>query len=117
MSKLLPTLLAALAGTTAAAASAAPQPATPIQPSGPAPSLPAFVGKPAVAKPLPRIPAAWHNPLTAPNPLSGVHTDAWQSDAYTQYSGPVGLKPNTPSNAIGRDRISLTFDSKGRIVA
>src|SRR3954452_21480324 len=117
MSKLLPTLLAALAGTTAAAASAAPQPATPIQPSGPAPSLPAFVGKPAVAKPLPGIPAAWHNPLMAPNPLSGVHNDAWQSDAYTQYSGPLGRSPKTLSNAISRVCISITFDSKGRIVA
>src|SRR3954453_8750179 len=114
MSKLLPPLLAAPAGTTAAA-SAAPQPATPIQPSGPAPSLPAFVGKPAVAKPLPGVPAAWHNPLMAPNPLSGVHNDAWQSDAYTQYGGPLGMKPKTPSNAVGRHCISLTFHSKSPI--
>src|SRR3954454_15451868 len=116
MPKLLLTLIAALAATSAVAV-AAPQPATPIQTSGPAPSLPAFIGHPAAAHALPGIPAAWRNPLMAPNPLSGVHNDAWQSDAYTQYGGPLGQSPKTLSNAIKRVCISITFDSKGRIVA
>src|SRR5690242_14267982 len=118
MTKLLPiTVVAAFAALTAAAG-AAPQPATPIQPSGEKPTLPAFIGKPAVAKAFPGVvPPAWRNPFMAPNPLSGVHNDAWQSDAYTQYGGPLGIKPKTLSNAIGRVCISITFDSKGRIVA
>jgi len=116
MTKLITTLLVAFAGT-AAVANAAPQPAKPIAPSGPAPSLPAFIGKPATAHALPGVPAAWRNPFMAPNPLSGIHNDAWQSDAYTQYGGPLGNKPQTLSNAIGRICISITFDSKGRIVA
>src|SRR3954447_17482563 len=117
MTKLLPTLAAAAFAATAAVAAAAPQPTTPIATSGPAPSLPAFIGAPATAKPVKGVPAAWRNPFMAPNPLSGVHNDAWQSDSYTQYGGPLGRSPKTLSNAISRVCISITFDSKGRIVA
>src|SRR5689334_18940942 len=116
-SKLLPlaTLVAALAGTCTAAAQVGP--ATPIATSGPAPSTPSFIGHPATAKVFPGVPAAWQNPLMARNPLSGVHNDAWQSDSYTQYGGPLGMSPQVLSNAIGRVCISITFDKQGRIIA
>src|SRR3954447_9787871 len=118
MKKLLPfatTLIAAIAG--APAASAQVGPASPIPNSGPEPSTPKFIGHVAKAKPFPGVPPAWQNPLMARNPLSGVHNDAWQSDSYTQYGGPLGKSPETLSNAIGRVCISITFDKKGRIEA
>jgi hypothetical protein len=117
MKKMLPlvTLAAALAAAPAAIAQVGP--ASPIPNSGPEPSTPKFVGHVAKAKPLPGVPAAWQNPLMARNPLSGVHNDAWQSDSYTQYGGPLGKSSQTLSNAIGRVCVSITFDKKGRIEA
>ena len=115
MTKLLPLATAVL--TVAFAAPALADPATPIPTSGPAPSTPKFIGHAATPKAFPGVPAAWQNPLMARNPLSGVHNDAWQSDSYTQFGGPLGKNPETLSNAIGRVCISITFDKKGRIVA
>src|SRR4051812_30110927 len=106
--------LAALALTLAAAPAALA--ADRIPTSGPAPSTPAFMGHVAKRHPIKGLRAAWASPFMAPNPFSGVHNDPWQSDAYTQYGGVLGRNPKTLSSAIGRDCISITFDSKGRIV-
>jgi hypothetical protein len=52
----------------------------------------------------------------AHNPVNSVHNDAWQSDVYTQFGGPLGKSPKTLSTSIGRTCITLTFDSKGRLI-
>src|SRR5688500_13647492 len=91
--------------------------AAPIPTSGPEPSTPKFIGAPATPKPFPGVRPAWTNPFMAPNPLNGVHNDAWQTDSYTQYGGPLGITPETLSTDIGRVCITITFDSKGRIEA
>jgi hypothetical protein len=108
-------LAAAFALTLAAAPAALA--ADPIPTSGPKPSTAAFVGHVAKPHPIKGLIAPWGNPFMAPNPFSGVHNDPWQSDAYLQLAGPVGRSPQTLSNAIGRDCISLTFDGKGRLEA
>src|SRR4051812_50184384 len=99
-----------------APAPAAPQQATPIQNSGPAPSTPAFIGATATAHPVKGVRPAWQDPFMAPNPTNSVHNDAWQTDVYTQFGGPLGKSPETFSTSIGRTCITLTFDSKGRLI-
>jgi hypothetical protein len=98
-------------------AGAAATPATPIQSTGPSPTLPHFIGRAAIPHPVPGIVPAWQNPFMAPNPVNSVHNDAWQSDNYTTVSGPLGRRPQTLSTAIGRDCITLTFDRRGRLVS
>jgi hypothetical protein len=100
----------------AGAAPAQVQKAQAIEPSGPEPTTAPYTGKPVVAKRFPATPA-WSNPFMAPNPFNGVHNDAWQTDAYTQYAGPRGRKPETFSTGFGRVCITLTFDSRGRLEA
>ena len=94
---------------------AAPIPASPITETGPAPSTPSYIGKPAKPDPVATSPV-WQHPFMAPNPRNGVHNDAWQSDAYTQFAGPLGIAPETLSTEIGRTCITLTFDSAGRLI-
>src|SRR3954447_1341374 len=103
------------AATLALAAAPAALAADPIPTSGPAPSTAAFIGPAPKPHPIKGLLPAWASPFMAPNPFSGVHNDPWQSDAYTQFGGVLGKNPKTLSSAIGRDCISLTFDSKGRI--
>ena len=76
-----------------AAASAAPQKATPIQNTGPAPSTPPYIGHRATAHPVGGIRPAWQDPFMALNPRNSVHNDAWQTDVYTQFGGPLGKNP------------------------
>ena len=52
----------------------------------------------------------------APNPANSVHNDAWQTDAYTQFAGPRGRRPQAFSNGIGRTCITLVFDRQGRLI-
>lgn len=111
--------LAALAAVFAAlplSASAVVQKATPIQPSGPTPSSPAFVGKAAKSDPISGVTGAPQNPEMAPNPTNNVHNDTWMTDDYTQFGGPLGRKPKVFSTSFGRTCITLTFDSRGRII-
>src|SRR5919112_2517813 len=95
---------------------AAPQKATPIENTGPAPSTPAFIGSPATPHPVKGVRPAWQDPFMAPNPANSVHNDAWQTDVYTQFGGPLGKSPDTFSTSIGRTCITLTFDKKGRLI-
>ena len=96
---------------------AAATPATPIQSTGPTPTLPALIGRPAVAHPVTGVSAAWQNPFMAGDPCNSVHNDAWASDNYTRLSGPLGHHLQTLSTAIGRDCITLTFDHEGRLIS
>ena len=106
-------LLTALIGAAVALGGA---PAVRIQDTGPAPTLSAFIGRAAVADPVPGVAGAWQDPFMAPDPLNSVHGDAWASDDYTSLSGPLGRHPQVLSTALGRDCITLTFDRKGRLI-
>lgn len=108
-------VLCALATATTAGAQVGK--AQPIPTTGPTPSTPGFVGHVAKAHPWKGVHAAWASPFMAPNPANGVHNDPWQSDAYTQFAGPMGRSPQAFSAEFGRDCITLTFDRKGRLEA
>src|SRR3954452_5885687 len=114
----MPLLARHLAGAVAACLLAAPAAAaaTPIENTGPAPSTPPFIGSPATPHPVKGVRPAWQDPFMAANPLNSVHNDAWQTDVYTQFGGPLGKSPDTFSTSIGRTCITLTFDRKGRLI-
>src|SRR3954463_2193634 len=97
-------------------ATAAPQPAKPIENTGPAPSTAPYIGNPATPHPVSGVRPAWQDPFMATNPVNSVHNDAWQTDVYTQFGGPLGKSPKTLSTSIGRTCITLTFDRKGRLI-
>src|SRR3954465_9132462 len=114
----MPLLARHLAGAVAACLVAAPAAlaATPIENTGPAPSTPPFIGSPATPHRVSGVRPAWQDPFMAHNPLNSVHNDAWQTDVYTQFGGPLGKSPETLSTSIGRTCITLTFDKKGRLI-
>ena len=115
MKRTLPLLVAGVVALGAGAAGAA---ALPIEPTGPAPSLPAFQGHAAKARPLPasKVTHAPQNPFMATDPNDNVHNDAWMTDAYNR-SGPLGHSPRTTSDKQRAGIcVSLAFDSHGRIV-
>jgi len=101
----------------AAALAAAVITVMPIEDTGPSPTLPAFIGKPATAHPVPGVRLAWQDRFMAPDPLNSVHGDAWASDNYTSLSGPLGHELQTLSTGIGRDCITLTFDPVGQLIS
>ncbi len=113
---LVPGLLS-LIGLLSAQPSLAATPAVPIETTGPAPTLPAYMGSAANARPVNDVPLAWQDPFMSQNPGNSVHNDAWQSDNYTQWGGPLGRNPRVLSSAIGRDCITLSFDTKGRLIS
>jgi hypothetical protein len=100
-----------------AGAALASGPVTPIQDTGPAPRLPAFIGRPASPHPVGGVRATWQDPFMAPDPLNSVHGDAWASDNYAKLSGPLGHHLRTLSTGIGRDCITLTFDPAGQLIS
>src|SRR3954469_19870499 len=107
------------AALSAAACALAARPAVappPIENTGPAPSTPPFIGSPATPHPVKGVRPAWQDPFMAPNPRNSVHNDAWQTDVYTQFGGPLGKSPDVLSTSIGRTCITLTFDTKGRLI-
>ncbi len=77
--------------------------------------IPAFIGKPAVANPV-TLPAAPQNPWMSANPGNNIHNDASMTDSYPQ-SGPLGRKPKVTSTSAHGECASITFNSKGQIVA
>src|ERR1019366_3433340 len=99
----------ALVGLVATAVAAAVTVVVPIEDTGPPPTLPAFIGKPATAHPVAGVRPAWQDSFMAPDPLNSVHGDAWATDNYTALSGPLGHDLKTLSTGIGRDCITLTF--------
>ena len=90
-------------------------------PQGPmAGDIKPFDGSPAKPDPF-RLPPVPRNPFMAPNGLSNLHDDAYQTDTY-RWSGPLGRRTRTQSAfyagaAVSRECASVTFDSQGRIVA
>lgn len=96
-------------------------PALPTVPGLPIPSLPTdllvprFQGAPVAAQPIehPEIP---RNPHLAPNGASGMHNDAYSSDAYA-VSGPLGDRLRVTSASYGvRECATIAFDTHGRPV-
>ena len=81
-----------------------------------APPAPAYVGAPATPHPVPGIPPTPRNAFMAPNGVSEIHDDAWQTDVST-WAGPLGHSPQTVSSDINRDCGSITFDSQGRVIS
>jgi hypothetical protein len=106
-----------VAGLVCAGSALAAIAAVPIENTGPAPTLPAFIGKPAKSDPVPGVSPAWQDPFMAPNPRNSVHDDAWASDNYPTLSGPLGHHLVAHSTGIGRDCITLTFDTEGDLVS
>ena len=90
--------------------------AAPIADTG-TPSLPAFSGAPATAKPIKDPTIAPQNPFMAPNPNSNIHNDTWMTDAY-QRRGPLGKDLQTSSGANTPSICgSIAFDSRDRLVS
>lgn len=106
----------AVSATAPASAAAAASPVTPIPSLGLGTAPPAFKGAAAIPDPINGIPTVYQNPFMAPNGVSEIHNDAWQSDTY-RWSGPLGRSPDAFSTLIGRDCGTVTFDSRGRIVS
>jgi hypothetical protein len=79
-------------------------------------TLPRYQGAPATPEQL-AFTRAPRNPFMAPNPRSNIHNDTWMTDAY-RWAGPLGHSPAAISNAM-RPALcgSLTFHSRGYIVA
>jgi hypothetical protein len=62
---------------------------------------PELVGNPAIVNPFPAKPVP-QSPFMAPNGLSGVHLDAYQSDTYT-FGTVVSPKSDLDSGGTGED--------------
>jgi hypothetical protein len=111
--------LALIAASLAAPGTAAAQipglPPLPIleDPQPPA-GTPEFTGAPAVPKPVsaPEVP---RHPYMAPNGLSNIHDDAYQTDTYT-WGGPLGRDIQVSSSLFFRECASPSLDAEGRIV-
>ena len=74
-----------------------------------------FLGAPATQNPIFGIPEAPRHPFMAPNELSNLHSDAWQTDT-NRLPGPLGRDMQRVSASHNAVCGSVTFDSKGRIV-
>ena len=99
----------------AAAGIALAEPAVPIPPGG-TPPLKTFVGHPAVPQPITGIPRTPRNPFMAPNGMSEIHDDEWQTD-FSTWGGPLGRHPAQVTNYVQHDCGSITFDRKGRVLS
>jgi len=117
---LLVLLILAAAGFTAFAFGVIP--ALPIPQQKDASPVPAFIGQEAAPKPIdaPEIP---NNPYMSPGSWSGIHNDAYMSDAY-QVSGPLGRSPVVSSSFLGLNKknplglvVGMAFDRSGKITA
>ena len=67
--------------------------------------------------PVPYLPFPQH-PYLAPNGKSNMHNDAYMSDAY-EISGPLGINPEVTLHRYAEFTnlcVTITFDSKGRIL-
>ncbi|MBA2505172.1 MAG: hypothetical protein H0V29_04410 [Thermoleophilaceae bacterium] len=89
--------------------------AVPI-PEGPdAADLPVFSGTQAVPNPV-SSPDPPRHPFMAPNGKSNLHVDGYQSDAHQQL-GPLGNDMQRVNTFYAADCASITFDSRGRVIA
>jgi outer membrane protein assembly factor BamB len=99
----------------AAAPAGAQLPGLPVLPipSNPLEDPNQFIGSGAAPKPLhaPNVP---RHPFMAPNGMSNLHDDAYQTDTYT-WSGPLGPDIKVSSAFFARECGSITFDRFGRL--
>lgn len=102
----------ALPSTTTVDSSAGRTLPVPVDPRGV--GLRPFTGQPATAHPIETAEVPRH-PFMAANGSSNIHGDAYQTDAYRN-PGPAGHDLTVSSRLQGGVCLSVTFDSKGRIV-
>ncbi|MDM4721186.1 hypothetical protein QTQ03_16850 [Micromonospora sp. WMMA1363] len=102
----------ALPGATTVDSSAGRALPIPVGPRGIA--LQPFTGQPAAAHPI-DAPEAPRHPFMADNGSSNIHGDAYQTDTYRR-PGPTGRDLTVRSRLQGGMCLSVTFDSRGRIV-
>lgn len=79
-------------------------------------AAPSYIGRPSIPKPIDaqEVPA---HPYLAANGTNSMHNDPYASDAYT-WAGPVGSQPVVDTAWFGIEECAtLTFDSRGRVVA
>jgi hypothetical protein len=103
----------ALAGASGARAQTVGLPTLPI-PSVVLNGAPAFEGRAAKPRPV-HAPSVPRHPLMAPNGLSNLHNDGYQTDTY-RWSGPRSRQIATDSALFARECASITIDSEGRLV-
>ena len=96
-------------------ASAVPAFARPVPNQPGSASTVEFIGKPAKPEPV-TVAKAPQNPWMAANPYSNIHNDASMTDSY-QGRGPLGRNPKVNSALRNGECASITFNSKGQIVA
>ena len=105
---------AALAGLLLAAAGTAV--ATPMPPGPADATVPSFIGHATVDKPVSSFPIP-ANPFMAPPGVNSMHNDAYATDAY-KGGGPLGKNLQVTTATYGVvECATVTFDSRGRIVA
>ena len=77
-------------------------------------NVPEFIGSGATQHRAPgrRVP---RHPFMAPNGLSNIHDDAYQTDSY-RWRGPLGPDISQSSALFTRECASITTDSHGRLV-
>jgi hypothetical protein len=75
-----------------------------------------YQGAPATAQPVRGTGPIPHNRFMAPNGVSLIHDDGWQTDAIA-WGGPLGRSPHEISSDINRDCGSITFDRRGRVLS
>ncbi len=87
----------------------------PVPPSPGVLVAPAYVGRPAQARPL-QVGTIPQNPHLARNGAGAVLDDAW-STGTTSWAGPTGLQPEVDSAWYGLEHCAtLTLDSRDRLV-
>ncbi len=88
----------------------------PIPPGSGSLVTPAYVGRPALTRPLHAVSVPRH-PGLAQNGDSSVHGDAWRSDTYA-WAGPRGESPEVDTAWLGGEQCAtLLTDAHGRLVA
>jgi hypothetical protein len=103
-----------VAGLLFAASASAATPPIPIPSVGSAPF--SYQGAAATANPITGVASVPQNPFMAPNGLSEIHDNGWQTDSST-WGGPLGRAPHTVSSYLVRDCGSITFDNQGRVIS
>jgi hypothetical protein len=78
------------------------------------PDVQEFSGTAATPKPVSTFPIPRH-PFMAPNGLSNIHNDAYQTDTYA-WGGPLGPNIQKSSALFFRECASPSLDSRGRIL-
>ncbi len=103
---------ATLAVAAPAGAQVTGEPAVPIP--DPLTEAPEFEGEVATPQRV-RAPRPPRHPFMAPNGVSNLHNDAYQTDVY-RWGGPLGADTSSDSALFFRECASVTFDAQGRLI-